>query len=440
MRRFGLNSLRVLGLVALAGSAGVPVHAAGFLLFEHGSKAMGMAGAFTAQADDPSALFHNVAGIAFQRERDFLAGLTWVSGSADFAGAPPFPGSGVSETTEDVSEFLPHLYWIEPVGQTWTFGLGVNAPFGLSVDWADKDNFTGRAISTFSGLTAIDLNPSLGWRATDRLGIGVGFIARFSEVELQNRQFGIDPFTGLEVEFARATLEGGRDEGFGWNAGILHQWNNSFSWGLSYRSTMDIDYEGNLTLNQIPSGNPLFDALLQMLIPFDQGIGGKTAIEFPDIASLGLAFALTPSWLMEIDVNWTGWSTFDRLVVEIDSPTLPDGNPAIDDLELVQDWDDVFQYRVGLRWNSSQRSQWRFGYIYDETPQPETTVSPVLPDATRNDFTFGYGRQGGRINWDLAVMYVIFDERTVSPSADSEIPYFGEYTQDAWLFSASIGF
>ena len=51
------------GCSALALLAATPIFAAGFGIFEQGSKAMGMAGAFTAQADDPSAMFHNVGGL-----------------------------------------------------------------------------------------------------------------------------------------------------------------------------------------------------------------------------------------------------------------------------------------------------------------------------------------------------------------------------------------
>ena len=61
------NQLRggaIVGLCALALAAG-PVTGAGFSIFEQGSKAMGTAGAFTALADDGSAMFHNAAGIAF---------------------------------------------------------------------------------------------------------------------------------------------------------------------------------------------------------------------------------------------------------------------------------------------------------------------------------------------------------------------------------------
>jgi len=59
--------LAVLGVAA----AVAPVSAAGFGIFEQGTRAMGMAGAFTAQADDPSALWHNAGGLAFFDETDF---------------------------------------------------------------------------------------------------------------------------------------------------------------------------------------------------------------------------------------------------------------------------------------------------------------------------------------------------------------------------------
>ena len=77
--------LRTLGLMALLLAAAIPAQGAGFLIFEQGAKAMGMAGAFTAQADDPSALFHNAGGIAFQNKRDFYLGGTLVTGQADFS-------------------------------------------------------------------------------------------------------------------------------------------------------------------------------------------------------------------------------------------------------------------------------------------------------------------------------------------------------------------
>ena len=439
MSKLEAKVLRILGLAVVLLGAAIPAQASGFLIFEQGAKAMGMAGAFTAQADDPSAMFHNAAGIAFQEERGFYLGGTLVTGSADFTGANPYPGDGVKENTEDLSELVPHFYWVEPLSDRWSFGLGLNAPFGLSVEWANKDTFTGRHINTRSALTAIDLNPTVGWKATDNFSIGFGVVARFSEVELMRRAFDDfgQPVPPPGLEWAKSDLTGGRDEGFGFNLGVLHKYNNSFSWGFQYRSRMEIDYSGELVLEQIPTGIPPIDGQLGAVIPFGQVIPGATSIEFPDIASLGLGFATTASSWLELDINWTGWSTFDQLIIEIDGPRGPDGSPIIPNQELHQDWSDAWQYRLGFRWNSSEKFQWRLGYLYDETPQPEQTVSPVLPDANRNDFTFGFGYMGGGFNVDLAIMYVKFDDRTIS---ESDVFYFGSYSQDAWLLSASFGF
>lgn len=54
------------------------VFGAGFHIREQGAKAMGMANAFVAQADDPSAIFYNPAGIAFQSGTQVSLGVTVV--------------------------------------------------------------------------------------------------------------------------------------------------------------------------------------------------------------------------------------------------------------------------------------------------------------------------------------------------------------------------
>lgn len=441
-----------LGLAGLLLSAVAPLQAAGFGIFEHGTKAMGMSSAFTAQADDPSAMFFNAAGIAFQHERDFMLGVTYIfSTEATFDGAAPFPGPNVSEEQEKLSEFPPHFYWVEPINDRMTFGLGINAPFGLSTEWKDPDAFTGRYVSTFASLQAIDVNPTFGWMATDNLGIGIGLIGRFSEVELQNRTFYniganpnppcLDPDVSHPLcgpEIAASTIKGGYDYGYGFNLGILHKYNNSFSWGLSYRSGISVEYEGDLNLTQILTGIPPLDGLLGAVLPFGQTLGGTTEIDFPDIASLGFHFMASPTLGFEVDINWAGWSSFDTLVIQVDSPTLPDGTPALDDIVRPQNWDDSYNYRLGIHWNSSEASQWRFGYVYDETPQPTAGASPLLPDANRNGFSFGYGHAGSGMSWDLAVMYLPFDSKTVEGESDNY--YFGEYNQTAWLVGVSVGF
>src|SRR6185295_6042968 len=149
MQRRGSFLGRALAVVALAVLAAAPIHAAGFSIFEQGTKAMGMAGAFTAQADDPSLLFHNAGGLAFVTERQISVGDTWIHGlKAEFDGAAPFPGPSYSAEQKKLSAFPPHVYYVQPINSTWKFGLGIETPFGLQTEWENPDQFAGRFLST----------------------------------------------------------------------------------------------------------------------------------------------------------------------------------------------------------------------------------------------------------------------------------------------------
>ncbi len=425
------GSLRRFGFAAALASAAAaaPLVAGGFSVFEQGTKAMGMAGAFTAQADDPSAMFHNVGGLAFQDERRFAAGFTWITAvEADFSGLPPGFGTGVSAEQETLSEFPPHFYWVEPLSPALSFGLAINAPFGLKSDWRDKDAFAGRFISEKAGMRTLDLNPNLGWRASDKLGLGVGLIVRFSDLELNRRLAGFDPSSGQVVEVARAALESDFDEGIGWQAGLLHRASSSFSWGFSYRSGLTVEYGGAGRLTQTPTGNPQLDQLIAVTLPLDQELAIATEIEFPAMASFGVAIALGPDWLLEVDANWAGWSSFD--VLRIVFPQ----NPELD-LRRVESWHDANSYRLGLRWRRGGRGEWRFGYYLDESPQPDESVSPLLPDADRDGFTIGYGHGGDKVTTDLAFLLLAFEERSITTSRDF---FNGTYKYTGWIFGVTV--
>jgi long-chain fatty acid transport protein len=440
MQRRGSTLGRALTFAALVALAAGPIHAAGFSIFEQGTKAMGMAGAFTAQADDPSALFHNAGGLAFITKRDMSAGFTWIHATeAEFEGANPFPGEGYSAEQKKLSEFPPHLYYVQPINNTWKFGFGVETPFGLVTEWEDPGQFAGRYVSTKASLQVIDLNPTLGWQINPNFGLGFGVIGRVSKVELNRFVPFQDPFNARTIDIGRLELESDFDTGIGFNVGVLHKYNNSFSWGFSYRSKVKVEYGGDAVVNRILTGNPQLDLILGAQVPFDRDLPVETEIEFPDEASLGLAFALSPNLLLETDVNWTGWSSFDEVPITFTGTTTGGTGNSLPDQVLPEHWDDVYNYRAGLRWTTGPTSQWRFGYVFDESPQPEEGVSPLLPDADRNGFTLGYGHTGN-IGFDVAVMYLDFKERSRARSFPGEGDFFGTYNTQAVLLGLTLNF
>ncbi|HVS03156.1 MAG TPA: outer membrane protein transport protein [Thermoanaerobaculia bacterium] len=423
-------------VAALVVVAAAPAGSAGFGIFEQGSQAMGMAGAFTAQADDPSAIFHNAAGLAFFTERDIMVGTTLITNTeTSFRGAAPFPGPGVTADQESVVFFPSHAYYVQPINERMTFGFGFFTPFGLATEWENPDTFPGRFISYEAELQSFDLTPNIGWRLTPNFGIGIGAIARASTVELNQRAGLVNPFANFAVvDIADVSLESDWEIGYGFQLGLLHRVNSSFSWGLSYRSQVDTDYAGEADFTQISTGIPQLDAVVAASLPFGAPVAVETGIDFPDMASLGLAFALSRNTTLEVDANWTGWSSFDTLVIDFDDAR--DRGSELD-VERREEWDDAWNYRLGFAWRRPGGSEWRLGYVFDETPQPERAAGPLLPDNDRNGFTVGYGspRDGG-MYWDVALMYLVFDEREVRESIDN---FFGTYEQTAWLLGITVG-
>ena len=434
MRRRLFTWIGKAALAAMVVAMAAPSYGAGFGIFEQGSKAMGMAGAFTAQADDGSAMFHNVGGLAFLDERRIEAGVTLITQTeAEFQGSNPFPGNDVFAEQEDALFFPPHVYYVQPISETLNFGFHFNTPFGLATEWQDVNSFPGRYISYNAELRALDLGANLGWKATPDFGLGFGLIARGSDVVLKQRVPLTSPFTFQVVDVADVNLESDIDWGVGFQAGVLHRYNNSFSWGFSYRSKIEIDYSGDAAFRQISSGNAQLDAAVVASLPVGQNVGVETTIEFPDMASFGVALALGPNTTLEVDANWTGWSSFETLVIDFDDAI--EATTEVEDVVRSENWDDAYNYRVGLSYGFGN-GELRLGYVYDETPQPEAAAGPLLPDNDRNGFTVGYGHQGDKLYTDIALMYLPFDELTVDESIDR---FTGTYNITAWLLGVTVG-
>lgn len=419
--------LAVIALLAVTGS----VQAAGFAIFEQGGKAMGMAGAFTARADDPSTLFYNVGGLAFFDEREFYAGISLISlGDSTFEGSAPFPGPTATGEQTDQLVTPPHAYWVEPLTDKLNFGLGVTAPFGLVTEWDGGANWSGRFLSEKAELINIDLSPTLSYRASDRTGLALGLVVRLAEVELRSRSAAINPVTSQPVDISTNTLTSDMENGVGFSLGIVHRATDNVSIGFSYKSTIDMDFGGDAAFSQILTGDPTFDAIVAAGLP-SSDVPIETSIEFPDQASLGVAWSVGELWSAEIDLNWTGWSSFDELVVTFDPAS------GLPDLVRPQGWDDAINVRGGAEYALNDHSQLRFGLYWDESPQPDESVSPLLPDADRIGYSIGYGRQGERFDLDAYFLLVDFEERTTSTNLDN---FNGSYETQVLIVGASIGF
>jgi long-chain fatty acid transport protein len=403
--------------------------AAGFAIFEQGARGMGFAGAYTAQASDGSAIFHNAAGIAFLKQSQLYLGGTLVRPKVHFEGAEPFPGSSIVEDGDVQTLVPPSAYYTHPFSDRVAFGVGLHVPFGLQTQWAEPDTYSGRYISTRAALKGFALNPTVAFKLEDRLAVGVGLDVRFSSLELDRRVPVVNPFTQRVVDGAAVHLKSDTNKGFGFNVGVLAKPAEGLSVGASYRHQVKVDYTGNATFEPTPTGSADLDVRVRASLP-GGAVPLETSIEFPAFASFGFAKQFG-DWTFEADVNWYQWKSFDEL--RLTFATDPRLNETIE-----EEYTNAFQYRFGIERVLNDTFAVRGGYFFDESPSPPASMSPLLPDANRNGFCLGGSWISGKVRLDGAAWYVRAAERsTDGANRDS---YDGTYKSSAFTLGLSLGY
>jgi long-chain fatty acid transport protein len=418
-------TIALAGWAVLAAVAG-PAAAAGFSVYDQGAKASALGGAFVAQADDPTAIFYNVGGLALAPKKKKVAGglSTTYLNQAQYQGLPPGLGAGGTGDQSSGTELPAHAYVIKPIGDQGVFGVGAFQPFKLATDWANPGSFPGRTVATAASIDAYDLNPSLAWKLTPNLGIGAGVVYRLAEVSVTRRYPGTDPFNGGTIDFASLEAASDMEGGFGWNAGVLFKLGKSLSFGVAYRSAIELDLAGSGTLTAVPTGNTQLDELIAATLPLGQELAMETSLAFPDTAALGVAFAPTASSLLELDVTRTGWSDLQQIDLQF-----------VNDSEYSRTYplgfDDSMSYRLGFRAELPSQFELRFGVAMEETPQPSSTVGPLLADADRTVVAAGFGR-----DWlDVALVWQQLADRTITDSVEQ---LNGNYSSDLYLLAITI--
>ena len=416
---------------ALALVLAVPAFGSGFSIFEQGAKASGMAGAFVATADDPSAIFYNPAGIAQQRRLAAYAGATFINFSNEFTGDPNSPYTSGAEAKYDRHTFIPpNTYAIVPIGDNLTVGFGGYSAWGLRTDWADP--WIGRFISRDADLKTMSFQPTVAWQTTDgRFAVGGGVEYRRARVILsQNIPLPFpNPFTGRITDIGNARLASEYGHDLAYNVGVLFKASDRFRFGASYRTAMDIDLEGEADFTQISTGNAQLDAIVAQTFPQDDEI--STTLPFPAVAAVGVAFSPTDRWDVEFDITHMTWSRFEALDVEFVR------QPARSFVRE-QNWHDSSAFRLGANFEATADWDVRLGALYDRNPQPVEAVSPLLPDSDRIGATFGAGFHRGPWIVDAAAFILHFKDR--STEGRNPEGFEGTYQTDAMLWSINLGY
>jgi long-chain fatty acid transport protein len=424
-----MRMLRFTQACALAGLLlPAAAHAAGYAIYEQGAAALGMAGAFVASAHDATAQFYNPAAMTRLEGKQLSLGSTWLSTHTSFAGEPVFPGFGVTEEMKTGTFFPTTAYWTSRFKERFAYGLGVNSPFGLGVEWKDPQQFTGRERVTKASLRTINTTATLAFAPDARWSFAAGVNALFANVELNSIQT-IPSSGGQPVNVSSAKLKSDYKPDYGWNVAALVTPSAQWKVGVTYRSEVKVSIDdANATFSQIPTGDPSLDGIVAAGLPKNQTV--TTKLVFPSTLSGGVSFDPRQDWTVEVDGLWTQWSAFDKLSLRFP------GQPALNQ-DIVENYKDQFQIRAGAE---HRMALWtaRVGYYFDKAAAPTESVTPLLPDANRHGVTLGFGVNRGKWTIDGYNLFLFVQNR--STEGRERDGYDGTYKTYVNALGASVAY
>ncbi|MCA9730837.1 MAG: outer membrane protein transport protein [Deferribacteres bacterium] len=425
LKRLFIGSMLAAGLLTYNNS----VQAGGFNLYEFGGRASALAGAIVAQSADASTVFYNPAGVAFLDNSQFYGGVTLIFPTANFVGVSPMFDNTVHDAVQNI--FTPvGIYYAHKLNDKVGFGIGLTNPFGLGLEW--EDDFPGRAISRNALVESYYISPVVAYKVTPNFSIGVGADLVIAKIDLIRNINVFDSEGSPGYDVGEVELSGSSDLSYGFSFSAQYQ-AEKWSVGFMYRNGITNEFkDGDAAFAfhddlTVPQAAAVAGALLQ-----DQHV--STTLDFPGFFSVGASYQAMEKLRVEMDYMWFQWSVFDQLQLDFENESTPDQT-------IPFDYEDSWQLRLGGEYALNEKLDLRAGYIFDKTPQPIESVSPLLPDDDRHDISVGIGYKTGRYVIDAGYMFVNIGERsTVENGVGMNHNGFnGTYNSRADLFWASFG-
>ncbi len=418
-------------------------HASGFYFGDNGAKAMLQGGAFTAQADDLSAMQHNPAGLSQLAGFSFLADANFMNNQVTFwrqdtgwnVGAP---SNLMEKVSRSGSNFLPgSTLFLSPMfgasygfslfGRTFTVGAGVFAPPAVGLNEYAAPDYTLDPTSTPSNPKYLK-NPkrfapnrymlvkqdiiiafptlSLAYDIHPRVQAGVSLQLVTSQFNFNQAVYSglTDPMRSVEEDPSfdsqvAANLPG--QLGFTGILGVMVRPIDSLSFGASVRPPIPIKAHGKLsfTLGQQAT------AINSMV----QGDTGELTFTMPLEVRVGGRFSPSPKWGVNADFVYQGWNSLDALNLAPIGVTLttslsPNAVP-IAPFKVPKNWVGTFSGRVGgsfrpIKWVSASAGLW-----YETSAQPSQYFALDFPHPNRLFITGGLTGHLGPVDVLAGIAY-----------------------------------
>ncbi|WP_020394810.1 OmpP1/FadL family transporter [Thiolinea disciformis] len=443
------------------------VYAAGFALIEQSGSGAGNAYAGAAAvAEDAASGWFNPANLAeLPKGMHISAAGHLIAPKAKFTNKgswvnPALTGGNFDKAKEAMlgknddgghAKVIPHAFFSKTFNDHFSAGVGMNVPFGLGTKY-DED-WIGRYLALQSDITTININPAVAYKLNDKFTIGAGVNVQYMEVVLKSS---IDSSaTCLSIASAanngdilaqclarlpklanaatdsKATITGD-DVSYGYNLGMIYKPTPKTKIGISHRSKIDHDLEGDVDYDINAALQPVITAV--GTTRFNDG-NVTAAANLPATTSLSVAHQLNDKVEVLGDVTRTGWSSFERLTVKRDDAT----KTLVTDVN--QDWKDSNRYALGVNYQKNDNLKLRAGVALDKTPIKSAQLRTArTPDNDRTWVAVGatYKLAKG-MSVDVGYAHLFTDETPIdNTSSDNGYALRGLYDSSVDIVSAQF--
>ena len=375
-----------------------------------------MGGAFTAIADDPSAVYWNAAGLSFLQGTNIMLSSHLVAPQTSFRGVSP----QVDRFRSENRVFFPtHLFASHTINDQWSVGLGFTQPFGLGTTW-DED-WPGKYLALETGLTTYVVSPVVSFKPFKTLSVSAGFLYGFATVKITRKS----PLSSLFADDAFVELEGSDKFAYGFNAGLMFRPTDFISIGATYSSEMEYEFDGTATTtapsqfaSQVPSGNI------------------TATLTTPQNIAAGIAVDITKELKLSAEYQYIGWSSYDTLAVDFEDENF-------DDIASPRLYNNSYILRFGAYYRLNEQVGLMGGFYFDNMPVDPENLNPSLADSDRLGFSAGIDAQiFEKLKIVGSYLFISAKELTVDNSNQVYTPggskFNGTYNSIANIFSLSF--
>lgn len=366
-----------LSAIAVAAAFASTAHAAGFMLTEQSAGSLGRAYAGAGvDGTDLSGVYYNPATMVLHKGTSIQMGFVGVGLNLDYVGE-----DGTTANGRNKSQAIPHGYIVHQINDKAWFGLGMTVPFGMGTEY--DENWAGNQHGISATILTYDFNPNFAFKLHETFSVGFGASVQYAKADLTIRK-ALGSFVPKAPGYFTSEIKAD-SIAWGWNVGMMWSPTENFRVGVSYRSKITHDAEGDLTLDHADAA--ALGVLQQYQMTGLLGtFNGYATVTAPAWAMASVAWDVNDLVSLYGTFRWTDWSSFDKLEITSDGKL---GTTTIGDT-ITNKWRDTYLGSLGMDLRLTDWWTLRGGIAYESSPiaNPQYRTA-IIPDADRWWFAIG---------------------------------------------------